>query len=259
MIDYATVLANTSGAFPNILAVNVSAAGAGDGTEFVAALVNDIWGRAQALMSRAGLTPDGVTEAPDTAQIISAISRGFNVGAGFGVTYWKTGTPNDNGDRVLLLQGQVIEISAYADLVDATYVGDSDNATAPAFYKVSDSGGLTRSTTGTHFKLPDHRGLSPKMIGNATINGRTKTGPTAKGEMQEDQMQQITGDFVAATRAPSFHGAIVSYTTLTDDEHNGGNSDFNRKYSFDSAGSPNARTGTNTRDSSMATLFGIGY
>ena len=36
MIDYAATFTNYSGSFPNIEAVNVSAPGAGDGTEFVA-------------------------------------------------------------------------------------------------------------------------------------------------------------------------------------------------------------------------------
>jgi hypothetical protein len=76
MIDYAAVFTNYTGAFPNIEAQNVSAPGAGDGTEFVAALVNDIWGRAQALLDYAGLSPDGVQEAPDTAQFLTALSKG---------------------------------------------------------------------------------------------------------------------------------------------------------------------------------------
>ena len=90
MIDYQTSFVNTDGvAFPDTEAVNVSAPGAGDGTEFVALMVNDIWGRAQALMDRAGLTPDGVTEAPGTAQIIEAIGKGFGVGPGFEIVTGK--------------------------------------------------------------------------------------------------------------------------------------------------------------------------
>lgn len=146
MIDYAATFTNYTGAFPDIEAVNVSAPGAGDGTEFVAALVNDIWGRAQALLDYAGLSPDGVQEAPDTAQILEAIGKGYGVGPGIGVIYWKNGTPATNGDRVILLQGQVIEIANYPLLAAAVYVGDANNPTAPAFYKTSDAGGVTRST-----------------------------------------------------------------------------------------------------------------
>ncbi len=187
MIDYAAVFTNFSGAFPNTQAINVSAPGAGDGTEFVAALVNDIWGRAQALLDYAGLTPDGVTEAPDTAQVLTAIGRGFGVGPGFGVTYWKTGTPAANGDRVLLLQGQVVLIADYPLLVAATYVGDGNNATAASFYKVANDG-VTRDTAGTKFVLPDSRAVSLKGTGNQTINTRVKSGP-AFGAVEEDQFQ----------------------------------------------------------------------
>ena len=106
MIDYETSIVNTDGsAFPNTEAVNVSAPGAGDGTEFVALLVNDIWGRAQAIMDYAGLTPDGVMEAPGTAQIIEALCKGLGVGPGYRVMYDKAGSPAANGDRVILLQG----------------------------------------------------------------------------------------------------------------------------------------------------------
>lgn len=251
MIDYAAVFSNYSGAFPDILAVNVSAPGAGDGTEFIAALVNDVWGRAQALMDYASLTPDGVTEAAGTAQIIDAICKGFAVGPGFGVTYWKNDTPAVHGDRVLLLQGQVVAIASYADLVTATYCGDANNATAPAFYKTSDAGGTTRSTAGTYFVLPDARGLSLKMLGTATINTRTKVGPTSLGEMQEDQGQG--------------HLHYDGYNSTTG-SGTGGGGNFAGNQTAVSTSAPisdgtngTPRTGANTRDSSMGTNFGITY
>ena len=171
MIDYLASFTNTDGAaFPNTEAVNVSTPGAGDGTEFVALLVNDIWGRVQAIMDYAGLTPDGVMEAPGTAQIIEALCKGLGVGPGMGVMYWKNDTPAALGDRVLLLQGQVILIATYPLLAAAVYCGDANNATAPAFYKTSDAGGTTRSTAGTYLVLPDTRGLSLKGVGD--VHGR---------------------------------------------------------------------------------------
>lgn len=265
MIDISAVFSNYSGSFPNFLAVNVSAPGSGDGTEFIAALVNNEWGQQQALMSRAGLTPNGVTEAAGTAQIIDAISKGFACGAGFGVIYWKNDTPAAHGDRVLLLQGQVISIASYSDLVSKVYCGDANNGTAPAFYKTSDAGGTTRSTSGAYFVLPDCRGLSLKMIGNATVNGRTKTGPTSLGEMQEDQMQKITGGPISvitqAGGAPPSIGALrVSYAA----SQAGSGTSYNQMgLSLDSSQSPNARasltTDGATRDSSMGTNYGIAY
>lgn len=252
MIDYLASFVNTNTvAFPDTEAVNVSAPGAGNGTEFVAAMVNDIWGRIQAIMDYAGLTPDGVQEAPGTAQFITALSRGYGIGPGVGVIYWKNDTPGVWGDRVLLLQGQTILIATYAALVAATYCGDANNATAPAFYKTSDAGGTTRDTAGTYFVLPDTRGLSLKNIGDATISGRTKTGPTELGEVQEDQLQGFaitTGNNSSASGTKIYTSAATDLDTtnitsiMQDDGTNG-----------------TPRTGTNTRDSSIGTNFGITY
>ena len=256
MIDYGATFTNYTGTFPNYQAVNVSAPGAGDGTEFVAALVNDIWGRAQALLDYAGMSPDGVQEAPDTAQILTALSRGYGIGPGIGVIYWKNGTPAANGDRVILLQGQVIEIANYPLLAAAVYVGDSNNATAPAFYKTSDSAGTIRSTSGAYMVLPDARGLTPKMLGNAIINGRTKVGPTELGEKQEDQMQ---GHWHYSYAAAGGGGTFDTHNSFYANNNtpyllNGHNRDASPDGTH---GEP--RTGATTRDSSIGTNFGITY
>jgi hypothetical protein len=258
MIDYAATFTNFTGAFPNIEAVNVSAPGAGDGTEFVAALVNDIWGRAQALLHYAGMTPNGVQEAPDTAQILTALSKGYGIGPGIGVIYWKNGAPAANGDRVLLLQGQVIPIANYPLLAAAVYVGDANNDTAPAFYKTSDAGGTTRSTAGTYLVLPDTRGLSLKGVGNATVNTRTKIGPAALGEVQEDQGQ---GDYEQNSVYPYFRAITGSGSgygiVLSSSDQGLGRLTMDSKITDGINGTP--RTGANTRDSSIGTNFGITY
>jgi len=256
MIDYASTFINTSGAFPDILAINETAPGAADGTEFVAALVNDIWGRAQALMDYAGLSPDGVTEAPDTAQILEALCKGFGIGPGMGVIYWKNGAPATNGDRVLLLQGQVILIATYPLLAAAVYCGDANNATAPAFYKTSDAGGNTRSTTGAYMVLPDTRGLSLKGVGNATVNTRTKTGPAALGEVQEDQMQGHRHNFLISNGGGKFGANITNASSLDYFQPNLG-AKVDSPITDGTNGTP--RTGNATRDSSIGTNFGITY
>lgn len=269
MIDYLASFTNTDGsAFPNTEAVNVSAPGAGDGTEFVALLVNDIWGRAQAIMDYAGLTPDGVMEAPGTAQIIEALCKGLGVGPGMGVIYWKNDTPAELGDRVLLLQGQVILIATYPLLAAAVYCGDANNATAPAFYKTSDAGGTTRSTAGTYLVLPDTRGLSLKGVGNATVNTRTKTGPAALGGVQEDQLQGVnhthyTGEAHATSTAMIYGGTTddcPGSATNTNVDGAGARTyqAISSKSKYDNLnGIP--RIGDNTRDSSIGTNFGITY
>ena len=269
MIDYGAEFANFTGAFPNYEAVNVSAPGAGDGTEFIAAMVNDIWGRAQALMDYAGLSPDGVQEAPGTAQIISAIGRGFGVGPGVGVTYWKNDDPSVFGDRVILLIGQVIEIATYPLLAAAVYCGNANNATAPAFFKTSDLAGTVRDTGGTYMVMPDTRGLSLKNIGDATINTRVKTGPVSLGEKQEDSMQAITGDGYVDCLTRRWNAVVtntsngaLSFTESGNDGRSPAVSESNvtiGKLNLNSADSPDARTTTYTRDSSIGTRFGITY
>lgn len=261
MIDYFATFINTDGAaFPDTLAVNVSAPGAGDGTEFVAAMVNDIWGRAQALMDYAGLTPDGVTEAPDTAQILEAIGKGFGVGPGIGVTYWKNGTPAANGDRVLLLQGQVITIASYPLLVAACYVGDANNPTAPAFYKTSDAGGTTRNVAGAYFVLPDTRAMSLKSVGATTLNTRAKVGP-AFATREEDRLQGHWHEVADSSgrsikhigNLPSAAGDSVQFCIAADAARY-----LSRVLVTDGA-NDTPRISTATRDCTIGTNFGITY
>ena len=262
MIDYFASFVNTDGAaFPNTEAVDVSAPGAGDGTEFVALMVNDIWGRAQALMDYAGLTPDGVTEAPDTAQILTAIGRGFAVGPGFGVTYWKNGTPATNGDRVLLMQGQTILIADYPLLAAAVYVGDASNPTAPAFYKTSDTPGVTRDTAGAYMVLPDTRAVVLKGAGNQTINTRVKSGP-AFGAVEEDRLQGFNQRIKSILGAD---GVLVGGGHTAEANLNGGaynipsiNATQNplRTVEFlDDGTNGTPRTGTTTRENSMGVKY----
>ncbi len=73
-------------------------------------------------------------------------------------------------DGELQLSGQVIDVASYTELVNSTYVGDSDNATADFCYRCDNIDGSSRSVTGAYFKLPDARGLTAFGIG---ANGDT--------------------------------------------------------------------------------------
>ena len=161
MIDYFTSFTFTDGVvFPNTRSINASGPSAVDGTEFVKLMIDDLWGRTQALMDYAGLTPDSVTESPANSQHIESIQKGFAVGPGIGVTWWKNSDPGVTGDRVLLLNGQGILIASFDALVTACYVGDGNNATASAFFKADDAAGTIRNTAGIWFILPDLRGFA---------------------------------------------------------------------------------------------------
>ena len=76
MIDAKSTLTYTDGAnFPDTLTVNATGAGTGDGTELVKALMDQFLGGFYSLMDAAGLTPDSLTEAPGTSQIVESVQR----------------------------------------------------------------------------------------------------------------------------------------------------------------------------------------
>jgi microcystin-dependent protein len=58
----------------------------------------------------------------------------------------------------LACDGAEVAIATYGTLSTAIYVGDGDNADADLVYGFKTNGSGTRSTTGTHIKLPDLRG-----------------------------------------------------------------------------------------------------
>lgn len=164
MIDYLPSFTNTNNvAFPFTLTVNASGPSATDGTELIKLFGDDIWGRAQAIMDYAGLTPDGVTEAPDTAQIIEALQKGFGAPPGVETGWNLAADPGTTGHRALLLQGQGILHANFLDLTAAVYVGDGNNAAVAAgggkFYKALAADGLTADIAGTFLILPDYRGV----------------------------------------------------------------------------------------------------
>jgi hypothetical protein len=73
MKSYESTHTNVSGTFPNTAGINATGPNATDGTEYIAEGINDHWGGKQDLMNRAGLTPDGVTEAVGTSQFMDAL------------------------------------------------------------------------------------------------------------------------------------------------------------------------------------------
>jgi len=158
MINYQTEFNTDGAAFPATAAINVSTPGAGDGTEFIALMVNDIWGAKQALLYDAGFTPNGSSETYANSQIRNSIKYTYSpVGTVFmshtqqDPSYW--------GFRFLELVGQGIVRNNYPELDTFCYVGDGNNGTADAYYRANDAGGLSRSPTGAYLILPDMRGV----------------------------------------------------------------------------------------------------
>jgi hypothetical protein len=229
-------------------------------------MVNDIWGRAQALLDYASMTPDGVQEAPVTSQFLTALKKGFVIGPGIIVNYPKNDTPVAKGDRLLLLQGQEVAIAgSYSLLFAEVYCGDAANPTAPAYYCTNGAGVRTLpGAGGTHLKLPDSRGLGFKNIGDAVINTRTKTGPVKLGEMQEDQGQGHYHPEVYDIGTISKGSNAVGYNDPAS-RLLGSNASPYGSISIGSCIPTNdgthgvSRNGDNFRDSTLGTNFGITY
>jgi len=196
-------ISNINGTWPTASPKNCSGAGATDGTPAIAEWVANFWGFVQDLMERAALTPSGILEAyaaetgalplgGTSTQIRTAMQMAFG-SPGELVLWCRSQAPATVGARILLLQGQTFTITSYKDLVAATYCGDGVNNTAGVpFYKSTDSGGVTRSTTGTYFTLPDARGVTIRGIDiGATRDpqGATRGGGTPNGSIQQFAMQ----------------------------------------------------------------------
>lgn len=214
MIDYRTVFTNTDGvAFPNTKAVNVTTPGAGDGTEFIAAGVNDSWGFHQALMDYAGLTPDSVGEAPGTSQMVEAMRRSF--GAPGEVVLWHgQADPATLNLRLLILQGQTVLMANYPLLDAACYVGDTNNSDLnyKGYVHTSDIGGTIRDTAGPYLLLPECRGLALRGWDPTGIHdefGATRKFPDRQWhalEVHEHEIQSGTSGDYAKVMDYDLHG-----------------------------------------------------
>lgn len=153
---------NSSGSFPNVIAVDKSGPSATDGTAVQSLWMSEVFSMAQAVLNAASITPSGTTDtcgatAGDVtgSQFFEALQLALAVPGEI------VGYPSDTiptGARLLKLSGQVVSLTTYPRL-EHVYCGDSANPSASAYYKTSDSGGTTRSTSGTYLKLPDYRGL----------------------------------------------------------------------------------------------------
>jgi len=72
MKDFADV-PNSSGTFPDVVAVDCSGPGETDGTAIIADTLTDDWGWKQALLDNQGMTPDDAAETASASQILQAL------------------------------------------------------------------------------------------------------------------------------------------------------------------------------------------
>lgn len=167
MVDISAVFANFVGSFPNFAGKNATGAGATDGTEFIAAMIDNwMWGWQQALFDQEGITPDGVTEAAGASQILDALNNMIPPGV---VLEWNINVdPATLGARFLLLNGQGILRANYAALDANVYVGDANNAAVAAgggaYYRADDAAGTIPNIAGVYLILPESRGYAPRGL-----------------------------------------------------------------------------------------------
>jgi len=261
MVDYAAT-AFTVGAFPVVTAQNASGAGATDGTPYLATFIDDIWGRFQALMDRAGIVPSGVTESVSASQHIESLKKGFALGAGYTVMYNKDADPVTNGDRVIILTGQGILRANFTELDAAVYVGDGNNTTVQAgggaFYRADDAAGTLPNIAGIYLILPDYRGRVPR---GDDIGATVDPDGAARflGDHQDDSLQghfhgtsQIDAQAVAGT-----DGTLRFKTQNDGNNAFTGNAFIAGPITDGSNGTP--RISSETRSTNVQTRYAITY
>jgi hypothetical protein len=257
-LDSNAAFTNTNSvAFPDNEAVNASGGAATDGTEFVKLMVdNYMFGRQQALLNFAGLTPSGSSEADGASQELEAMQKGLlGQPAGTLIGWLQNDDPATFGARALLLTGQGILRANYVDLDNAVYVGDGNNATAPAFFRADNSDGTSRNTTGIYLILPDARAMFWRGTGThgtlTMADSNFYSGPAAVGGSENDQMQahqHVLPHYVTTSGS----GGNVAGTGQPDDATKNTNA-----YASDSFGTP--RTGDETRPVNLGIRWAINY
>lgn len=197
MRDPGTIFANINGGpFPSYTGKNATGAGATDGTEWIAAGIDDFMlGWSQNIMDKTGLTPSGVAESASASQIVEAMQ--LLLGPPGTICEWNLSVdPATIGARFLLLNGQGILRANYPDLDTNVCVGDGNNASVAAgggaYYRADDAAGVTPNIAGVYLILPESRGYTTRGLDTAASvdpDGASRF----LGDLQLDASQKITG------------------------------------------------------------------
>lgn len=209
MIDYSTI-ANTTGTFPDVVATNVSAPGAQDGTPYIKSVVDDLWGARQAMMNYASLTPDAVTEADGASQQLEAIQKiAGNPGE---VIMWHgdAADPSAIGVRLLPLNGQGVLVANYPDLVTFCDAGVS----ASVYFRADDAGGTSPNPTGIYFILPDMRGQFARGL---DTSGTIDPGGATRdiGDIQDDAVEKHNHLLAERSGTPIYADGTINNRATT--------------------------------------------
>ena len=163
MIDYSTI-PNTSLNFPDTVGLNSTGPGVNDGTPYLKAVIDDLWGANQALLNAAFQLPSGSAEADGASQRLDAMKR--ILGHPGEIVPWAgdVADPSTGQIRLLPLNGQGVSVASFFELDAACWVGAVDNPTASAFYRADNPSGLPRNAAGAYLILPDARGYAMRGL-----------------------------------------------------------------------------------------------
>lgn len=260
MIDISAVFAEYNGvSFPNFSGKNATGAGATDGTEFIAAMIDNwMWGWQQALFDYEGFTPNGVTEAAGASQMVDAINNMVPPGM---VLEWNINVdPATLGARYLLLNGQGVLRANYPLLDANVYVGDGNNAAVAAgggaYYRADDAAGTTPNIAGVYLILPESRGYTTRGLDAAA----SVDPDGASRFLGDNQLDAFQGHFM---RIRGGTGPTATLSAVTNQVT--GQSSFNQDVdnvvggpvTDGASGTP--RTDTETRMTNRSTQFAIRY
>jgi len=254
-VKWPTKITAPSAAYPYGSAQNITVPGDGTGTPWDEDLVNDIFGFQQELLDKAGITPSGDPDEVDDSEYFQAMRATCGY-PGTVIATCTTATPFSLGLRVLPLDGTVLLIANYPDLVEATYVGDIANGASTVFIKTSDAGGTTPDTGGTYFVLPDFTGCFIRgRDQGATID------PDGASRFQGDlQAEEIENHYHAVTNSLP---TPVALQTTTDNTAGGAavgieaGAGATRLYAYTE--SPSLPLGDETRPTNCMVSWGIWY
>ncbi|OSQ41676.1 hypothetical protein [Thalassospira sp. MCCC 1A01428] len=213
------------------------------------------------VITGAGLTPDGANLAQMSAAITAMIAGA--IGAlppadtlPVGAVLPALGTTPFPG--FLLLDASMPLRADYPDLW--AYIQTSGNLITEANWNLATSGSFSSGNGTTNFRLPDARGVYLRGFDG----GRGFDPGRVFGTYQADQMQQITGNLsetgkMVTDGGTTSSGAITSTPNGSGSVAAGAGSIYYRFMSFDSANSPGARTGTETRSKNITVNYCIKY
>jgi microcystin-dependent protein len=157
-----------------------------------------------------GIVTAKIADANVTTAKLAAATQELLVPAGAIMPFARSTAPSG----WLACDGSEVAIATYGTLSTAIYVGDGSNADADLVYGFKTNGSGTRSTSGTHIKLPDLRGEFIRGWDNARgIDSSRKN-----RSYQDDAIQQHTHSSAAAASgsqllAGGVNGAAVSGST----------------------------------------------